>query len=68
MSATKTCFTHCDTTGEHSTTDDPAETMFIGPSTTVEPLEIGVVADEEGTPVIHAMAARPKFLKGRWNQ
>ena len=49
-------------------TDDPAVTMFIGPSTTAEPLEIGVVTDEEGTAVIHAMAARPKFLKGRWNQ
>ena len=49
-------------------TDDPAVTMFIGPSTSAEPLEIGVVTDEEGAAVIHAMAARPKFLKGRWNQ
>lgn len=47
-------------------TDDPAVTMFIGPSTTGEPLEIGVVDDEDGVAIIHAMAARPKFLKGWW--
>ena len=44
-------------------TDDPAVTMFIGPSKTAEPLEIGVVVDEDGAAVIHAMIARPKFLK-----
>ena len=49
-------------------TDDPAVTMFIGPSTSAEPLEVGVVTDEEGTAIIHAMAARPKFLKGWWNK
>ncbi len=47
-------------------TDDPAVTMFLGPSTAGEPLEIGVVTDDEGTAVIHAMPARPKFLKGWW--
>lgn len=47
-------------------TDDPAVTMFIGPSTAAEPLEIGVIDDEEGTAVIHAMPARAKFLKGWW--
>jgi hypothetical protein len=49
-------------------TDDPAVTMFIGPSTAGEPLEVGVVTDDEGTSVIHAMRARPKFLKGWWTR
>ena len=47
-------------------TDDPAVTMYIGPSTTAEPLEVGVVEDDQGTAVIHAMPARPKFLTGWW--
>jgi len=29
-------------------------------------LEVGVVADDEGTAIIHAMRARKKFLKGWW--
>ena len=47
-------------------TDDPAVTMFIGPSTEGDPLEVGVVEDAEGVAVIHAMPARAKFLKGWW--
>jgi hypothetical protein len=47
-------------------TNDPAVTMFNGPSRTGVPLEVGVVTDDEGTAVIHAMAAREKFLKGWW--
>ncbi len=47
-------------------TDDPDVTLFIGPSTTAEPLEIGVVSDDEGTAIIHTMAARWKFLHGWW--
>lgn len=47
-------------------TDDPAGTMYIGPSATAEPLEVGVVNDAEGFAVIDAMPARPKFLQGRW--
>ncbi|MHB1138803.1 MAG: hypothetical protein ACYC2O_07585 [Microthrixaceae bacterium] len=47
-------------------TDDPAVTMYIGPSSAAEPLEVGVVDDDQGTAVIHAMQARPKFLKGWW--
>ncbi|MCL1587063.1 MAG: hypothetical protein M3092_01495 [Actinomycetia bacterium] len=47
-------------------TDDPSVTMFIGPSTTPEPLEVGVVIDDGGAAIIHAMAARAKFLKGWW--
>lgn len=49
-------------------TDDPAVTMFIGPSRKAEPLEIGVVTDEEGTAIIHAMKARGKFLEGWWSE
>lgn len=49
-------------------TDDPDVTMFVGPSRTAEPLEVGVVSDEDGIGVIHAMPARRKFLKGWWTQ
>ncbi len=45
-------------------TGDPAVVMFIGPSSTGEPLEIGVVTDADGTAIIHAMKARDKFLRG----
>ena len=44
-------------------TDDVDVTMYIGPSTTGEPLEIVVVCDEDGTAIIHAMVARRKFLE-----
>ena len=47
-------------------TDDPAVTTDIGPATTAEPVEVGVVDDDQGTAVIHAMPARPKFLEGWW--
>ncbi|MGH9270056.1 MAG: hypothetical protein ACRDZ2_02165 [Ilumatobacteraceae bacterium] len=47
-------------------TDDPAVTMFIGPSSNGAPLEVGVVSDEDGTAVIHAMVARDKLVKRRW--
>jgi hypothetical protein len=47
-------------------TDDSAVTMYIGPARNADPLEVGVVNDEEGTAVIHAMPARPKFLEGWW--
>ena len=49
-------------------TDDPAVTMFIGPSLTGRPLEVGVVVDAEGLAVIHAMRAREKFLNGWWSE
>lgn len=48
-------------------TDDPAVTMYIGPARSAEPLEVGVVVDDEGSAVIHAMPAREKFLKGWWH-
>ena len=47
-------------------TDDPTVTMFIGPARSGDPLEVGVVDDNNGMAVIHAMPARPKFLKGWW--
>jgi hypothetical protein len=47
-------------------TDDDAVTMFIGPARDGEPLEVGVVLDNDGVAVIHAMRARAKFLKGWW--
>lgn len=47
-------------------TDDPGVTMFIGPSTTSAPLEVGVVTDDDGIAIIHAMPARKKFLPGWW--
>ncbi len=47
-------------------TDDPAVTMFIGPSTSTAPLEVGVVTDADGVAIIHAMPAREKFLTGWW--
>lgn len=49
----------------HFDTDDPSVTLFIGPSTTAEPLEVAVVRDEDGTAIIHAMGARRKYLTGR---
>ncbi len=45
-------------------TDDSEVTMFIGPGRDGAPLEVAVVADEEGEAIIHAMSARAKFLKG----
>jgi hypothetical protein len=42
--------------------------MFIGPTQSGDPLEIGVVIDDDGVAVIHAMQARPKFLKGWWSR
>jgi hypothetical protein len=49
-------------------TDEPDVTMFIGPPRAGAPLEAGVVSDDEGTAVIHAMQARAKFLEGWWTR
>lgn len=49
-------------------TNDPDVTMFIGPSQGGDLLEVGVVIDDEGVAIIHAMRARPKFLKGWWTR
>ena len=49
-------------------TDNPAVTMFIGPSNNRDPLENGVVTDDDGgTAEIHAIPARSKFLQGWWS-
>lgn len=40
-------------------------TMHIGPSESGQLLEVGVVADEHGRLIVHAMKARAKFLPGR---
>lgn len=47
-------------------TDDDAVTLFIGPDLTGRPLEVGVVVNDDGTAIIHAMPARQKFLRGWW--
>ena len=47
-------------------TDDPDVTMFVGPSSDAQPIEVGVVNDDDGVAIIHAMPARSKFLKGWW--
>lgn len=48
-------------------TDDSHVTMFVGPSTASAPLEVGVLVDDDGIAIIHAMRAREKFLKGWWS-
>ena len=48
-------------------TDDGSVTMYIGPSLTGAPVEVGVVVDEDGQAIVHAMAARSKFLKSDRN-
>lgn len=40
-------------------------TMLIGPDRVARLLELGVVESDEGPVVVHAMPARPKFLRGR---
>lgn len=47
-------------------TDDPGVTMYIGPAMNTDPLEVGVIEDDEGVAIIHAMPARPKFLPSWW--
>ena len=47
-------------------TDDHEVMMFIGPSQNGSPLEIAIISDQDGSAIIHAMAARAKFLKGWW--
>ena len=37
--------------------------MVLGPDQSAQLLEIGVLADEDNDYVIHAMPARPKYLK-----
>ena len=43
--------------------DQPGFAMVRGPDQSAQLLEIGVLADEDNDYVIHAMPARPKYLK-----
>jgi hypothetical protein len=40
--------------------------MYVGPRNDGMPLEIGVLRNFGDVVIIHAMKARPKFLKGWW--
>ena len=42
---------------------DERMTMFIGPDQAGNLYEIGVVSTDEGPIVVHAMKARPKYLR-----
>lgn len=42
---------------------DERMTMFIGPNRAGHLYEIGVVGTDEGPIVVHAMKARPKYLR-----
>lgn len=42
---------------------DERMTMFIGPDRAGSLYEIGVVSTDEGPIVVHAMRARPKYLR-----
>jgi hypothetical protein len=42
---------------------DDGFTMFIGPDQTGNLLEVGVVDSNDGPIVVHAMAARAKYLR-----
>ena len=44
---------------------DDGLTMFIGPARDATVLEVGVVDGQDGPVIVHAMAARPKYLRGR---
>ncbi len=42
---------------------DDGFVMFVGADTTGNLLEIGVIDSTDGPIIIHAMAARPKYLR-----
>ena len=42
---------------------DEGMTMLIGPDHAGNPDEIGVVASTDGPVIVHAMPARPKYLR-----
>jgi hypothetical protein len=42
---------------------DEGFVMFVGADTTGNLLEIGVIDSADGPIIIHAMAARPKYLR-----
>ena len=42
---------------------DERMTMFVGPDQAGNLYEVGVVSTDEGPVVVHAMRARPKYLR-----
>jgi len=46
-----------------TTPNQPDFTMLLGPDRATQLVEIGVVAADDNDYVIHAMPARPKYLK-----
>jgi hypothetical protein len=44
-------------------TSDREVTMYLGPTPSGQFLEVGVVSDDEGEAIIHAMPARAKFFE-----
>jgi hypothetical protein len=42
---------------------DDGFTMFIGPARDASLAEVGVVDGEDGPVIVHAMVARPKYLR-----
>lgn len=42
---------------------DEGLTMLVGPDHAGNPLEIGVVDSDDGPVIVHAMPARPKYLR-----
>jgi len=57
----KTCATPTDTRSEHVDLDDVD--MLVGAGHAGRMLEIGVTSAEGVEFIVHAMAARPKFLE-----
>ena len=43
--------------------DQPRFSMMLGPDQSAQLLEVGVLAGDDNDYVIHAMPARPKYLK-----
>lgn len=43
--------------------DDEGFSVWIGPSYSGELLEVGMIDSDEGPVIIHAMKARPKYLR-----
>ena len=43
--------------------DQPGFSMLVGPDHSARLLEIGVLVDDDNEYVIHAMPARPKYVK-----
>ena len=42
---------------------DDGFTMFVGPGANGELLEVGLVESDDGPVIVHAMKARPKYLR-----